>query len=380
MHIRTTVLSVFSALVVALLVCAIAVSAQDKKPAAKPDKAQQAEIAAVVKIVDDGMRGQAAPSDYKFTWTNHSMKSRDGKAYVPFILTFDKGLALPASATYYIRVVNKATIADAQKATAAHNAAVEKAATAAKLDPENTDLAENEAKLRAQGPKPDYAFEDIKFVNFTNAQPNAAFRFPAAMAVAGGDYDVYVLVKESAATLKDKKAQPKAGLLKVALTVPNYWTEELDTSSVIITNITEQLKAPPTDAEMVRSPYIFGLTKVTPSMDFKFAKKDELSILFYIYNTGFDKTTGKPDLTVDYNFYHKVDGVEKFFNKTNPQVLNASTLGQQFDVKAGHQLLGGQGLPLASFPEGEYRLEIKIVDKITGKTKIENSLFTVIAG
>jgi hypothetical protein len=158
MHIRTTVLSVFSALVVALLVCAIAVSAQDKKPAAKPDKAQQAEIAAVVKIVDDGMRGQAAPSDYKFTWTNHSMKSRDGKAYVPFILTFDKGLALPASATYYIRVVNKATIADAQKATAAHNAAVEKAATAAKLDPENTDLAENEAKLRAQGPKPDYAF------------------------------------------------------------------------------------------------------------------------------------------------------------------------------------------------------------------------------
>ena len=59
--------------------------------------------------------------------------------------------------------------------------------------------------------------------------------------------------------------------------------------------------------------------------------------------------------------------------------MNASTLGPQFDVKAGHQLLGGQGIPLASFPEGDYRLEIKIVDKVTGKTKIENSLFTVTA-
>jgi hypothetical protein len=380
MHIRTRVLTVASTLIGVVLVCAGAASAQDKKPAPKLDKTQQAEIAAAVKIVDDAMTGQAAPSEYKFTWTNHSMKSRDGKAFVPFMLTFDKGQTLPPTATYYLRVVNKASIADMQKAMAAHKAAVEKASVAAKLDPENTDLADAEAKIRAQAPKPEYAFEDVKFVNFTNVQANSLFRFPAALGVAGGDYDVYVLIKESAANVKDKKAQPKAGLLKVALAVPNYWTEELATSSVIVTNTTEQLKAQPTADDMAKNPYIFGLTKVTPSPDFKFAKKDELSILFYIYNTGLDKTTGKPDLTVDYNFYHKVDGAEKFFNKTNPQMLNAATLGPQFDVKAGHQLLGGQGIPLASFPEGEYRLEIKILDKVTGKTKVENSQFTVTAG
>jgi hypothetical protein len=380
MHIRSRVLPVCSALAVALLVCVSAVSAQDKKPAPKPDKAQQAEIAAAVKIIDDVMAGQPAPTDYKFTWTNHSMKSRDNKAYVPFILAFEKGQTLPATATYYIRAVNKASAADNQKAAAAHKAAVEKAANLARLDPENTDLADAEAKVRASAPKVEYAFEDLKFVNFNNVQPTSTFRFPAAMGVAGGDYDVYVLIKESAANLKDKKAQPKAGLLKVALTVPNYWTDELAVSSVIVTNVTEQLKAVPTPEEMIRSPYIFGLTKVTPSADFKFAKKDELSILFYIYNTGLDKTTGKPDLTVDYSFYVKAEGKEKFFNKTNPQLLNASTLGAQFDPKAGHQLLGGQGIPLASFPEGEYRLEIKITDKVTGKTKVENSLFTVTAG
>ena len=83
---------------------------------------------------------------------------------------------------------------------------------------------------------------------------------------------------------------------------------------------------------------------------------------------------------MNYSFYHKVDGAEKYFNKTNPQLLNATTLGPQFDAKAGHQLLGGQGIPLASFPEGEYRLEISILDKVSGKKKVENLPFTVLAG
>ena len=124
------------------------------------------------------------------------------------------------------------------------------------------------------------------------------------------------------------------------------------------------------------------MMKIVPAMEAvpKFPKTSEVSIVFYIYNAGSDKTTGKPNLTVDYNFYHKVDGAEKFFNRTEPQQLNDKTLGPTFDLKAGHQLLGGMGIGLAPFPEGEYRLEIKITDKATGKVKIENSLFTVVAG
>ncbi len=378
MLIRTRVLSVASALALAFFVCALPASAQDKKPVQKMDKAQQAEIAAAVKMVDDVMTGHQAPSDFTFSWVNHSMKSRDGKAYVPFLLTFDKDQKTPPAVTYYLRVVSKAGGADTLKAQAAYKAALDKAAAAAKLDPENPDLAEAEAKLRAQAPKMEYAFEDLR--NFTlNAQSGAAFRVPAALSVAAGDYDVYVLLKEPAASLKDKKAQPKAGLLKVALTVPNYWTDELATSSILVTNQIEQLKTPPTQDDINKNPYIFGMARVSVPLDTKFTKKDELSILFYIYNTGIDKT-GKPDLSVDYNFYRKADGAEKFFNKTNPQLLNASTLNPQFDVKAGHQLLGGLGIPLTSFPEGDYRLEIKITDKVTGKTKIENASFTVTAG
>jgi hypothetical protein len=367
-------------LVVSLIVAAGASFAQDKKGAVKVDKAREAEVAAATKIVDDALKGQAAPTDYKFTFTSHSMKSRDANTFMPFILTFDRGQTLPSSAVCYIRVVSKENLAQAQKAIAAHEAEVQKAAMAAKLDPENTDLADEEERVRAKAPKVEYAFEDFKTVSFNNAKPDSMFTLPSMMGVAPGVYDAYILIKEPVAGLKNKKVPAKAGLLKIALAVPSYTTDELMTSSVIFTKATQQLKAAPTEADLVRNPYTFGAMSVVPSLDYKFAKSDELTVLFYIYNAGLDKTTGKPDLTVDYSFYQKVDGAEKYFNKTPTLNLNATTLPPSFDVKAGHQLNGGQGLPLASFPEGEYRLEIKIVDKVTGKTKIENCPFTVTAG
>jgi hypothetical protein len=52
-------------------------------------------------------------------------------------------------------------------------------------------------------------------------------------------------------------------------------------------------------------------------------------------------------------------------------------LPPQFDVAAGHQLPGSLVVPLTSFPVGDYRLEIKVTDKISGKTLTQNVNFTV---
>jgi hypothetical protein len=57
--------------------------------------------------------------------------------------------------------------------------------------------------------------------------------------------------------------------------------------------------------------------------------------------------------------------------------LNAQTLEKGFDLAAGHQLQAGQAVPLASFPEGDYRLEIKVTDKLGSKTLTRDVLFTV---
>jgi hypothetical protein len=98
-------------------------------------------------------------------------------------------------------------------------------------------------------------------------------------------------------------------------------------------------------------------------------------VLFWVYGT--QQTSGKPDVQIEYNFHLKAPEGEKYFNKTAPQLLNASTLPPQFDVAAGHQLPGSLVVPLMSFPVGEYRLEIKVTDKISGKSLTQNASFTV---
>jgi hypothetical protein len=126
------------------------------------------------------------------------------------------------------------------------------------------------------------------------------------------------------------------------------------------------------------NPYVFGPMRIVPSEDGKFPKTAELNVVFWIYGAG-DAASGKPDVQVDFSFYQKQAGGDKYFNKTAPQVLNATTLPPEFSVAAGHQLPGSLVVPLASFPAGDYRLEVKVTDKPSGKTLTENINFTVAA-
>jgi hypothetical protein len=67
---------------------------------------------------------------------------------------------------------------------------------------------------------------------------------------------------------------------------------------------------------------------------------------------------------------------EKFFNR--PAAVFKRT-PPAFDPAAGHQLVAGQSLALGSFPEGEWRLEIKVTDKLSGKSVTHNVKFVVTA-
>ncbi|HSK09479.1 MAG TPA: hypothetical protein VK911_07875, partial [Vicinamibacterales bacterium] len=254
------------------------------------------------------------------------------------------------SVVYYIRVVERTPATPAPAAAAKPG--------------------EDRNEKQAEKPtRPEYPFEDIRFTEL-KAPEGGQYRITRAISVPPGEFDIYLLVKER--TPKDKKAPaPKASLLKQAVSVPDYWSNELMTSSIILSSRAEQLTAPPSEAEMAANPYVFGTTRVTPSLDNRFSKKDELSIIFLVYNA-VAASGGKPDVKVEYNFHQKADGGEKFFNRTEPQLFNATTLPPQFDAAAGHQLVGGLSIPLASFPEGDYRLEIKITDAAGNKTKTEN--------
>lgn len=335
---------------------------QGQKVDKKVEKAQQIDLQLVVLATEAAQAGKPA-GDLKLNFRNDALKAQEGKTYVPFTVTFDQA-ELPAgkTVTLFTRVVSKAILAGAAPAA----------------DPKKA------KEDKSKSVHPEYVYQDASFI--TLAPPASAtepYKISRAFAVPAGEYDVYVtLMERLPIDAKDREKTPtKTGTVKQTLTVPNFWSDELMTSSVIVADKVEPLSAPLTPREQIEQPYTLGTTQIFPSLTNTFSKKGELSIVFLIYNTtlGADK---KPDVAVDYSFYQKVasaENGEKFFNKTNPQVFSAKTLPPQFDPAAGHQLVAGQSLPLGSFPEGEYRLEIKVTDKLSGKTITHNVKFVVTA-
>jgi hypothetical protein len=346
MRIRSRAVAASVALLAAFVVAVPAGSAaQEKKKDAKLDKDQQKEVQTVVKIVDDVVGGQPTPTDFPMAVQYHFQKARDQRTFIPVTMVFPQDQITNPSVVFYVRAVARGAAPAAAPADGA------------------------EAKQDEKKGRPEYPFEDVRFIDLKSPE-NGQYRVIRAVSLPAGEYDLYVMMRER--TPKDKKAPAaKGSLVKQALTVPDFWSSELMTSSIILSNKAEQLTAPPSEADMAANPYVFGMTRLTPSLDNKFSKKDELSIIFLIYNT-VPTPAGKPDVKVEYNFHVKAGGAEKFFNRTEPQNFNAQTLPPQFDAAAGHQLVGGLSIPLASFPEGDYRLEIKITDVAGNKTKTES--------
>ena len=302
-----------------------------------------------------------AQGDIPIKWElNHFVKGQTD-TYVPFTLNVDRA-NVAGGAAVYVRIVT------AEQADGFAQMMAKMAAAAAKGD-------------KQTATRPTFAWDSINFVDVPEDG-----RVSRAVQLKPGQYAMFVAVKEktpASAAKNDRKsndknapaaAPGKVGILRHDLTVPDYTANELVTSSIIIARSVEQTAAPAGDQES--NPYTFGPMKITPSVDGKFTKKDELSVIFWIYGAQ-AAASGKPDVTIDFNFHQRLPEGEKYFNKTAPQQLNAQTLPAEFNVAAGHQLPGSLVVPLASFPAGDYRLEIKVTDKASGKSVTQNANFSV---
>ena len=95
---------------------------------------------------------------------------------------------------------------------------------------------------------------------------------------------------------------------------------------------------------------MFGAQELIPAADMVFKKTEQLATFFQVYNAGLDPA-GKPNLVMEYNFHRKEGGAEKFFNKTNPQTVNAANLPPTFDP-AKFPVPGGIEVPLAASRKG----------------------------
>ena len=326
------------AVAVALMVSASFAVAQTapKKDEKKRSKQEQLEIEQVVKLVDGVMAGQPAPTDVTMSLEPFFMKSQEARTFVPFVLTVNN--APKTDSALYVRVVNPAAVPD------------------------------------PKAKKVEYPWDDIHFVPAAQLAGDKVLLNRVFMATAG-TYDVYVAFKERVPEKAPKNTVPKMGVLKTQITVPDFYNAELNTSTILVADKVNVLTAPVGLEEARERPFVFGVQELLPAPDMEFKKTEELSIFFQVYNAGLDPA-GKPNLTMEYEFHKTEGGAEKFFNKTSPQTVDATSLPPQFDP-AKFPVPGGISVPLASFTDGQYRLAIKIIDKAANKTLTRDVKFTV---
>ena len=352
-----------------LTVAAVATpTAQDKKP--KADPAQQADIAALVTAVDSLMGGNPVESSMSLKWEQeHFIKAEAGKTYVPFTLAIDPpALATSGPIGVYVRATRKGATPSAAPAPT--------------------------TKKDKNAPPPSlYPFDQIVFVNAEPLVTGQPQRIRRAVAVEPGDYEIFVAVRgpaaarpaTSAPAATTPAAAPAAadaasvvqGAIKHELTVPDFQGTDLKVSSVIIASKVDQLAAPQPPDRQSDSPYTFQELKITPSTDYKFTSAGSIGIIFWIYGAGVDPATKKPNLKVDFSFSQKLPDGEKPFKSTDPQELNPSTLPAEFSMNPGDPLRTGQEIELATFPAGEYHLEVKVADNVAGTSVSRDVNFTV---
>jgi len=319
---------------------------------------QQADVAAINQLLTTVTTAQPVTptstatdeqqGEVKITWEmNHFIKGQGGLAYVPYTLVIDRAALGSEKVVVAVRAVSK-TPAPAPAAPAAP--------------------AQGNNRNQQAAPAPAYPWNDFDFFNLSNEG-----KVSRAMMLPAGDFDLFVVVKDQ--STGDNKQVVHTGLLRKKMTVPDFTKAELMTSSVLLGGI-DELPSALNASQQRENPYTFGQMKVTPTTTGRFAKGGELALIFWVYGAGSDAITRRPNLTIDYSFYQRnADGTEKYFNKTAPQDLNATTLPAEMDPAQG--LPGVMSVPMSVFPAADYRLEIKVNDKAAGKSVVQNVNFTV---
>ena len=362
------------ALCLAILLAAVSWPVHAQRNNNNPPKPtpEQFDIEILYTGVDAVVAGQPGPADIPGTMVQHHLlMTQTGAVMVPYTLKIDRSKVTgPLQA--YIRVVDK----DAPQGTMPAPAAAPAPTRG------GNDRNRNNRNQPPPAPVPVGPTFPVSVSLTLNVPADGIVQ--RAIELKPGRYEMFVAVKEKSTTVPaiDPKAPPAppppltGGLMRTDLTIPDMGAG-LGTSSIILANGVEPVTAPLTPEQQGANPYtIGGVLKITPNTTGQFAKASELVAVFWLY--GVTSVSGKPDVTVDYSFHRKEGAADKYFNRTDPQAYNAQTSAPTFNLDAGHQVMAIQGLSVQGFPAGDYRLEIKITDKPSGKSITQNVNFTVL--
>jgi hypothetical protein len=361
-------------------------------------------VLAIVKAVDLA-QSVDANSDATLAWDHHVLKSSNYTAYVPFTVT-TRNVGYKSTAMYvravsrhdglrsssehsYIRdwLLNNRDLMPRQAETvyvgigempvaglagaSTRQATAAAAAASASLALQQKDLekqqrAAAEAKRKTETRELDpllFPFEEYFFFDMGSARS-----VERALALPPGEYDVYVGLID-----RGRIKTSSAVVVHRTITVPDFWSDQLALSSLILARDVRPLKAALAPPQQVEHPYTLGAAEVIPATDAQFTTDDALTVVYQVCNYGAPDS----DLTANYTFF-RVDGGRRLFNRTDAQQFSDADLPPAGAWES--QAFVSQTVPLKPFPVGQYELEVQVKDRLTRGTVKGTVAFTVGSG
>jgi GWxTD domain-containing protein len=176
--------------------------------------------------------------------------------------------------------------------------------------------------------------------------------YQKALPLPPGTYKLDVVVRDvvSGAT----------GIRHVAIPVPKYDPQKLSTSTLVLATKLENLSDQPAVGQ-----FVIGQTKVIPNVSGVYHRGAPVGVFMQVYNAGIDQTTLRPAIDVEYALLK--DGKE--LGKSPEDWRGHSDAGQRLTLA---RLIDTRGLT-----PGEYELQIRIRDHVTGQQLSPSAKFTV---
>jgi hypothetical protein len=333
----------------------------------KADETHRQEGEAILALADAAMAGKPVPSDFVVRWQNDFIKAQRG-TFVPFTLTVDASRMSKRSALVYVRATRRNETA---------------------LKPLR-DLRRPTRREQEEAEAASYPVDAIFPVELERSAGQES-RISRGFSVLPGEYDVFVVMRERMEP-GGTRVQPKAAVVRQPLSVPDFWSNELTTSSIIVADQMIVLSEPVRPDQIAERPYVIGRNEITPAVRRTFRRSEELTVVFLVYNP---MVTAERhfDVKVEYHFFRRAaagsaapgtvgphppeQSGETYFNHTDPQRFNPALMGMGFDPGSGEPVMAGQVVPLAGFQAGDYRLAVQVMDLLSGKSISRDVFFTV---
>lgn len=152
-----------------------------------------------------------------------------------------------------------------------------------------------------------------------------------------------------------------AGVKRVGFVVPEFPADRLTASSVVLAAKLENM-----ERGAAITPFVIGTTKVIPNLSGEFKRNQPVGVYLQVYNAAIDQTTLRPAADAEYVLLKN----GKELSRQTEDWREINDAGQRMTLK---RLIDSRKLE-----PGEYQIQIRIRDHITGETITPTANFTIV--